>query len=638
MQFSEKDVWIPALAPVKEWKLRLKGTSDHPAQQAFSSLIDLGRFQTTAQGRAEHRTEENIILNTSLQKSFGGRVFELRASSATSFQISHLELIIPLQAEPPKQMFCNGWQSWSESRMYKPSERLPNLRWPFQRLLGPYGDDQIRPGHFKLGDLHSWSWTEWEIGSDPPESYLMGSLDENKAYTNFLLLKGSQTLSIRRDVPQNWPSQEDAQGRHGLRLFSLFAVTGIEDQRYDAWFAALGVKAPQAKAAWGWTSWYRYYTRISESTLLKELRALKPCDHGMEYFQIDDGWQEKIGDWLEVNHKFPDGMAAMATQIRYHGLKPGLWLAPFIAEKNSHLLRQHPEWAERDAKGRMLSAGYNPLWSGRFYALNPDNPALREHLRKVIRTITRDWGFELLKLDFLYAASIQHSQHQSRAQRMRIALEFLRESAGSCLLLGCGVPMAPAFGVLDYCRVGADVHLAWEHKLLAFLRNRERVSTKIALASTIGRRGLNGRAFLSDPDVFILRQGDAALKMNPEELRTVLLCNILFGSLHLCSDTLSEYEAKMMDWYRRAQSLLPLQLLSCRSLADRGYGVVFSTGQTQRAAPINLGERRLSTSLAQALSLSGGRAREEWTGHGEVLTYNSPIGLQAHASRLFVLE
>ncbi len=29
------------------------------------------------------------------------------------------------------------------------------------------------------------------------------------------------------------------------------------------------------------------------------------------------------------------------------------------------------------------------------------------------------------------------------------------------IILGCGVPLMPAFGKVDFCRIGADVDLEW---------------------------------------------------------------------------------------------------------------------------------------------------------------------------------
>ena len=55
----------------------------------------------------------------------------------------------------------------------------------------------------------------------------------------------------------------------------------------------------------------------------------------------------------------------------------------------------------------------------------------------------------------------------------------------------------------DYCRVSCDVGLDWDDVWYMRLFHRERVSTKQAINNTVFRRQLNGRAYGSDPDVFL---------------------------------------------------------------------------------------------------------------------------------------
>ena len=91
------------------------------------------------------------------------------------------------------------------------------------------------------------------------------------------------------------------------------------------------------------------------------------------------------------------------------------------------------------------------------------------------------------------------------------AMDLIRELCGDKLILGCGVPLAPAFGKVDFCRIGADMALSWGKKPFS----REDVSTKHALLNTIFRRELDGRAFLNDPDVFLLRDNNIKMSFEP---------------------------------------------------------------------------------------------------------------------------
>lgn len=72
------------------------------------------------------------------------------------------------------------------------------------------------------------------------------------------------------------------------------------------------------------------------------------------------------------------------------------------------------------------------------------------------------------------------------------AMKLLRQWCGDKLILGCGVPLMPCFGVVDYCRIGCDVSLSWDDKWFMRLLHRERISTRQSIDNTVFRRQLNG--------------------------------------------------------------------------------------------------------------------------------------------------
>jgi alpha-galactosidase len=110
------------------------------------------------------------------------------------------------------------------------------------------------------------------------------------------------------------------------------------------------------------------------------------------------------------------------------------------------------------------------------------------------------------------------------------------------------VPLAPAYGLVDYCRIGSDISLGWELKSGKAVGLRERISTKNALLDTINRRAMNGRVFLNDPDVFILR--DNKNRLSKKQQYTLLVTNLLFGGLVFTSDNINEYDEETMRLYK----------------------------------------------------------------------------------------
>ena len=91
--------------------------------------------------------------------------------------------------------------------------------------------------------------------------------------------------------------------------------------------------------------------------------------------------------------------------------------------------------------------------------------------------------------------------------------------------------------------------LDWDNNLLMRHTNRERPSTRLSIANTVFRRELNGRAFLSDPDVFFLRENN--LKLTEEQKLTVATVNALFGGVYFCSDNMGRYDLEKRALYRR---------------------------------------------------------------------------------------
>ena len=373
---------------------------------------------------------------------------------------------------------------------------------------------------------------------------LVASLDEKPGYTILRYDSGKALLTLERDCA----GVEHPGG--SFPLLDLFFAEGGETEVFDGWFQAMGIKPRTEKKLAGYSSWYNRYQDITEDTIREDLTGCRSLLCLGDLFQIDDGWEPKVGDWLETDaQKFPHGLKGMVEEIHAAGFQAGLWLAPFVCEKDSALFRQHSDWLLK-VDGAPWCCGCN--WSS-FYALDLDNPAVLDYLRRVFDRVLNDWGFDLVKLDFLYGAAPFGNARESRAARMYRAMELLRSWCGQKTILGCGVPVMPAFGLVDYCRVSCDVGLDWDDVWYMRLFHRERVSTKQAINNTLFRRQLNGRAYGSDPDVFFLREENC--KLTAEQKRTLATVNALLGNVFLTSDMPSHYTDAQRAEYRRLRTL-----------------------------------------------------------------------------------
>ena len=395
-------------------------------------------------------------------------------------------------------------------------------------------------GHQK-GQSHGFSYCYFRKGG---QFRLVASLDETPGYTVLRYDSRKALLTLERDCA----GVEHPGG--SFPLFDLFFAEGSETVVFDGWFQAMGIKPRTEKKLAGYSSWYNRYQDITEDTIREDLTGCRSLLCLGDLFQIDDGWEPKVGDWLETDaQKFPHGLKGMVEEIHAAGFQAGLWLAPFVCEKDSALFQQHPDWLLK-VDGAPWCCGCN--WSS-FYALDIDNPAVLDYLRRVFDRVLNDWGFDLVKLDFLYGAAPFGNARESRAGRMYRAMELLRSWCGQKTILGCGVPVMPAFGLVDYCRVSCDVSLDWDDVWYMRLFHRERVSTKQAINNTVFRRQLNGRAYGSDPDVFFLR--DENCKLTAEQKHTLATLNALLGNVFLTSDMPSRYTQAQRAEYRRLRTL-----------------------------------------------------------------------------------
>ncbi|WP_083420953.1 glycoside hydrolase family 36 protein [Curtobacterium sp. MCBA15_009] len=276
-----------------------------------------------------------------------------------------------------------------------------------------------------------------------------------------VVLLGAVGLGLPRagaDGTHLWGRTEDVGGQ-------WFLGVGDEAGVFDAYAAQLAAhfgSSPDAgSVSTVWCSWYSFFEDIDAERIEQSVDALG--DLPFDVVQVDDGWEEIVGDWVP-NADFPDGLAPIAERIAARGSRPGLWLAPFICLPDSRTALEHPDWLvqREDGEGPIV-AGHN--WDTHYWALDTTLPAVQEHLTEVFRAVV-GWGFRYLKLDFLSAAALRGVRHRAgdREQVYRDAITLIRRVVGDDVhLLGCGAPMLASIGVLDAMRAGPDTASFWKN-------------------------------------------------------------------------------------------------------------------------------------------------------------------------------
>ena len=224
----------------------------------------------------------------------------------------------------------------------------------------------------------------------------------------------------------------------------------------------------------GWMAWNIYFDQATAKDNLDEARlgAKHLKRFGLEYWSVES-WQGN-SDALPVAHfhnldlscnerQFPQGMKAVADEIRVLGFKPGLWIVPW-GTGNKAFYDAHRSWFIHEPDGRPMSA-----WPGR-YILDITNDEALEYVRKMIRTYAEDWGYEFFKIDGMGAGfgwpSLKMMRPEIKRSLARPDLKdpvyrwthMFREAMGDRYFLACGAALtSPGLEDCDATRIGGDI-------------------------------------------------------------------------------------------------------------------------------------------------------------------------------------
>ena len=227
--------------------------------------------------------------------------------------------------------------------------------------------------------------------------------------------------------------------------------------------------SPRLPAAplYGFNDWYAAYGRNTATNFLADAAFIVSCARGLKnrpYVVMDDGWQRNSppvtgesgwGPWDAAGPNFGMDMPTFCGRIAALGAKPGLWYRPLRA------------WDELPEEQRLLA--------NRDY-LDPTVPEVRARIVEDMRRF-RDWGFKLVKIDFLsydisqlwpcdphphpdrYIQDDRAWRDSSRttAEVMRDIYRAMKDAAGDdVVIIGCNALNHLAAGVFELQRTGND--------------------------------------------------------------------------------------------------------------------------------------------------------------------------------------
>ena len=375
----------------------------------------------------------------------------------------------------------HGWQTFSPTADYRLDQS------PYR----PVNDENWR-GNYRPGvrPAPGAFWGEGLLGVDPGDG------------GDVVLVSGSRLThevpSIRADVR----GDRVVVSADGDVEVSTWGASDVQDalrQWARRVAPALGA-GPVRPAPTTWCSWYQYYVDVTEQDVDENLRAMDDLGLEVDVVQLDDGYQTAIGDWLTLSGRF-QSLHGMVERIADTGRASGIWCAPFLVGAGSHTALTRPEWLVRNLAGEQVVANHG--WGADNAVLDVTHPAAAEWLHEVFSTF-RSWGFELYKVDFLFAGALDGHRHEdvSAVEAYRRGLGVIRDAVGSeAYLLACGAPIFPSVGLVDAMRISPDISTRYEPEDGDLSQPSQRAATLTGSA----RQFLGDVFWVNDPDCLLAR-------------------------------------------------------------------------------------------------------------------------------------
>ncbi|MHB8894515.1 MAG: alpha-galactosidase [Candidatus Geothermincolia bacterium] len=545
--------------------------------------------------------------------------------------------------------YIHGWQCWTPTGVAKgsrPGDYLLPLFLP--KKLKPMLANPTTPVSSERGRFFS-EWFSAIADTEAGDSAVIGFTGVSRMLSNVMVYVGRKPEQSELEARVLLDGVRPERGEPVMSEPLAVIPGDLSCENFDRYVELLargqGVDEVRRTPA-GWCSWYQYFTGIDQGEVRANLDMLSERygDLGVELVQIDDGYSPAVGDWLEVNDRFGDGMASLAQEIASKGMVPGIWVAPFTVTRKSRVFKDKKDWVQRTVKGRLVLGGFSPDWGGRYYGLDVTHPEVLEWLREVFETLS-GYGYGFFKLDFMGCGLLEGKRHDpslTRAQAARRALEVIREAVGKeAYIMAAGGPVLLGTGILDAQRVSGDVAPFWRATHQTLLRDRATPGVRNSLMNTMTRSFMSGRLFDGDPDCLMTRVANT--KLTGPERRTLASAIAVFGGSIMISDNLAGWgDAEVAlaaaslphahglprtpDLWERE---VPELLMSKMSDAGGSYRLLLAVNWFDK-------ERDLTIRLA-ALGLSGRwHACEFWSGEylGEVGESFTATGVPPHGCAL----
>lgn len=440
-------------------------------------------------------------------------------------------------------------------------------------FLAKGGDDKF----FKIGIL-TWEMFRASISFSKEKGITISAEGEGKP------IKPGETLQFEKFVVEEGTNWQDMLFSYGKQIAKVHNISPKEIGKWK-----------------GWGSWDYFGHDFTIEDIKSNMQQIKALNVDANVIQLDASWWVKRGDYFETRSNLPGGMKGVAKLISDNGFIPGLHLDGFRGISEAKVFKEHPDWFLKDQDGNTIFGAYsrNGIAEKRVY-FDYSNPAACEYIKNVLKTMTTDWGYKYIKVDFLWYGLDRNIFAQQKdpallkivafdttmtsMERSRAGLKAMREGIGDAFFLGCSSVFGPNYGLVDGLRTGPDINPRFESYRTHALQNA-------------GNFFLNKSVVQTDADYIVVRNKDdedstrtqgrnkfgGDVTINEAGMWADYLT--LFGGIKLASDDLNLLRPERKELVKNAFSIetcerfVPVDLWDKAKNHDDAFSIMLGTNK-----------------------------------------------------------
>ncbi|MCF6175268.1 MAG: alpha-galactosidase [Victivallaceae bacterium] len=342
----------------------------------------------------------------------------------------------------------------------------------------------------------------------------------------------------------------------------------------------------------GWNDWQYYRNEKTQEDVLDSaevIAELKSQGYPLDFVQVDGGFCMHLSEWSMPRSSFSDGIRALSQKVTGMGLKFGLWLAPYIQNLETKVVKGHPEWLLLDKNGKPVKMPNSNVGPSSLIDYSLDESL--EWLCELVKMFVNDWQVTWIKLDgpnyALYRLGRLRNPSMTITEMLIRSFEVIREAAGPDVLVEGEGMMGLALGRVDMHRVQTDNHPKWYQNNQKSQPYAPQVYGKeLIMAFMHNRWWCNHRENIilrNNPSELVAEQtgdGNSVEQIFSEpEFRTQLTASALSPGGLLLTDPLKDlqrYEERM-TWISKLLPVYPKAAQIIDQFPDQRYASLYRT-------------------------------------------------------------